>query len=140
MPAKAKLQHGKAKPGKVAQATASNSVSNGIRGQYEAHGVQGYYESYGEAYRNPHFNQILKAMRLMLSSVPLLESEHSSFEQITPQQYEYDKNVSADQEQQQARSLPLLRVLDLACGSGEATLALEAANQPEEDGRGKSSH
>lgn len=72
-------------------------ASNGIRGAYETFGVQGFYEAHGQAYSNPHNDQIIKAVAALMSS----------------QQF-------GEQPDQQ------LRVFDLACGSGEATLALQA--------------
>ena len=58
------------------------------------HGPQAYYSAHGGAYRNPHFPQIVKCVAAALDAL--------------------------------APSLqrPLGAVLDLACGSGEATLAL----------------
>lgn len=132
MPAKAKPQ-GKGKP-----QAGKDAVSNGIRGQYEAHGVQGFYESYGEAYRNPHFEQIKVAMQLMLESVPLLESPSNSGETDQPSGSPGAPAAGGERATSNHSGPELLRVLDLACGSGEATLALEAANlaSSEEGGLG----
>lgn len=73
------------------------TASSGIRGAYETFGVQGFYEAHGQVYSNPHNDQIVKAMAELMSSRQFGEQAGEQ-----------------------------LRVLDLACGSGEATLALQA--------------
>ncbi|KAL4427696.1 hypothetical protein ABPG75_001785 [Micractinium tetrahymenae] len=80
--------------------------ASGIRGAYETYGVQGFYEAHGQEYSNPHNDQIVKAVAALMSS------------------RQFGKQPGGR-----------LRVLDLACGSGEATLALQAwasSVQPEQ--------
>ena len=74
-----------------------STASSGIRGAYETFGVQGFYEAHGQAYSNPHNDQIIRAVAALMSS-----------------------------QRFGGRPGEQLRVLDLACGSGEATLALQA--------------
>ncbi|KAI9217558.1 hypothetical protein BC828DRAFT_390881 [Blastocladiella britannica] len=69
-----------------------------IREQYQVHGVDAYYESAGATYRNPHEPALRRAFNSMLTQW----------------------SAAADVEDNSGSSP--LRVLDLACGSGEATL------------------
>lgn len=71
--------------------------SKSMRANYERYGVKGYYEQVAASYHNPHMAGILNGIALAL-----------------------------DHLYQRASSLKhQLRALDLACGSGEATIALE---------------
>ena len=81
------------------------STATGIRGAYETLGVQGFYEAHGSEYVNPHDDQVVAAIAELMSS-------RAFSGQPGP-----------------------LRVLDLACGSGEATLALEAWASRQQQGR-----
>lgn len=72
-------------------------MSDSIRGQYEAHGARGYYERFGAEYANPH--------EAIVASV------------VT------DAIVARLGRPEAGQPAP--RVLDLACGSGEVTRALE---------------
>ncbi|KAI7838980.1 hypothetical protein COHA_007266 [Chlorella ohadii] len=76
------LLHMRSKPG--------TSTASGIRGAYESLGVQGFYAAHGHEYVNPHDDQIVKAIALLMDS------------------------------QQFGEQPGQLRVLDLSCGSGEA--------------------
>jgi len=66
-----------------------------MRHNYDAHGVDGYYESYGASYKNPHDAPLRKSLS------QALDKWYKSF------------------------SLSFSNTLDLACGSGESTLAIE---------------
>jgi len=70
-------------------------MAHSMRKEYGEHGVVGFYEKYGKTYRNKHFPEIKRVMRHLLKS-PLPDELRSG----------------------------TVKVLDLACGSGEATLAL----------------
>ena len=65
-------------------------------------GVEGYYASAGASYSNPHFHAIVQATALIMDELLSLITESCSSEETLS-----------------------LRVLDLACGSGEATLAIK---------------
>ena len=64
-----------------------------MRKEYNEHGVVGFYEKFGKTYRNKHFPEIKRVIRTIASALP--------------------------------EDLPRgrIRLLDLACGSGEAALA-----------------
>jgi SAM-dependent methyltransferase len=68
-----------------------------MREQYNEHGIEGYYEKFGSTYHNKHAPEIKRALR------------------IAHRRFPCDLVAAAP-----------LRVLDLACGSGEATAALLA--------------
>eukprot|EP00201_Polytomella_parva_P019524 CAMPEP_0175044512 /NCGR_PEP_ID=MMETSP0052_2-20121109/3857_1 /TAXON_ID=51329 ORGANISM="Polytomella parva, Strain SAG 63-3" /NCGR_SAMPLE_ID=MMETSP0052_2 /ASSEMBLY_ACC=CAM_ASM_000194 /LENGTH=208 /DNA_ID=CAMNT_0016307837 /DNA_START=65 /DNA_END=689 /DNA_ORIENTATION=- len=98
---KNKLYNFNSKPGKknlVKKGEKDAAVSNGIRGKYETLGVLGYYSSLGHEYENPHGDIVTKAIVTIMS---LHNFSNGSCHSET------------------------LRVLDLACGSGEVTVALE---------------
>lgn len=63
-----------------------------MRKHYQQHGVQGYYTAHGSTYRNPHDQQLRRALYAGLDSFAAV-----------------------------CDSAPI-RILDLACGSGEATM------------------
>eukprot|EP00750_Incisomonas_marina_P015552 INCI18365.1.p1 GENE.INCI18365.1~~INCI18365.1.p1 ORF type:complete len:757 (+),score=98.09 INCI18365.1:25-2295(+) len=68
-----------------------------MRHNYDTHGVDGYYTSFGAEYKNPHDEPLRKSLGTALTKWSR-ENRGVSFEQT----------------------------LDLACGSGEATLAIES--------------
>ena len=81
-------------------ATASTAAVSGftsVRGAYEALGADGFYQQHGAAYSNPHGTLLAEGMRTALD------------------QWAAHLGGGA------------LRVLDVAAGGGEATLAFEAA-------------
>ena len=81
-----------------------------MRANYNAHGVSGYYEKVSESYRNPHFLGVVDgcfhAMNAWHASQAAAQAGPGQSGDVTSQ--------AGD----------TLRVLDLACGSGEATLAV----------------
>ena len=70
-------------------------MAHSMRKEYGEHGVIGFYEKYGSTYRNKHAPEIKRAMRFVLAKFPP-DLKHPT----------------------------TIRVLDLACGSGESTIAL----------------
>ena len=99
-----------ARPKGKASAATAHDTSGGfgsMREAYDELGADGYYESHGADYRNPHETVLLEALSLGLTAVE-------------------------DTGLLDASSRPL-RVLDLACGSGEASIAIQrwAAERPE---------
>jgi SAM-dependent methyltransferase len=87
--------------GKESAATAHDTSGGfgSMREAYETVGAAGYYDSHGSDYRNPHEKVLLEALALGLSGL--------------------EERGLLD-----ASSRPL-RVLDLACGSGEASIAVQ---------------
>lgn len=71
---------------------------------YDAFGVDGYYERMGSVYKNPHIAQVLKVTHVMLTK--WIRSQI--------------KEVVASPDE-----LYSIRILDLACGSGEATVGVQ---------------
>ena len=67
-----------------------------MRANYESQGVEAYYSEHGSSYRNPHDAAVNRARHVAL-----------------------DKWLVAN------HGIRFTRVLDLACGSGEATIALQ---------------
>eukprot|EP00747_Dinoflagellata_sp_TGD_P079734 gnl/TRDRNA2_/TRDRNA2_160620_c0_seq3.p1 gnl/TRDRNA2_/TRDRNA2_160620_c0~~gnl/TRDRNA2_/TRDRNA2_160620_c0_seq3.p1 ORF type:complete len:222 (-),score=30.52 gnl/TRDRNA2_/TRDRNA2_160620_c0_seq3:312-977(-) len=81
--------------------TTEHETSGGfgsIREAYEEIGASAYYELHGSDYRNPHEGLLVEALSLELSAL--------------------EEATMLD-----ASSAPL-RILDLACGSGEASIAM----------------
>lgn len=68
-----------------------------MRANYETMGVEAFYKQHGPAYRNPHDAAIRRALKLALSR---WETAHPEL-------------------------VPFNRALDLACGSGEVTVAVQ---------------
>ncbi|KAM0752212.1 hypothetical protein T439DRAFT_324280 [Meredithblackwellia eburnea MCA 4105] len=69
----------------------SGNLSHSMRSNYDTHGVSGYYTLVSESYRNPHFGGLKKVLGEFMDR--FVEQEKPS----------------------------IIRVLDLAAGSGEAT-------------------
>ncbi|CAE6415566.1 unnamed protein product [Rhizoctonia solani] len=76
----------------------SGNLSKSMRENYGTHGVDEYYKIVGSSYRNPHFPGIKLCMNIFMSKWWQHEHEPS------------DKGVL---------------ICDLACGSGEVTIALQ---------------
>jgi hypothetical protein len=77
------------------------SGSKSMRENYSEGGVETYYKTKGSSYQNPHYPSICKATSLIMD--------------------EYLELIGAEAEDEQKLHA---KVLDLACGSGEATLAI----------------
>jgi hypothetical protein len=94
-----------------------------FRDNYGAHGVVGYYTRFGSSYTNPHNDVITRALASCLNRwvsiphvVPTSSSVHTSKTAAhTRTTTTYDPRFHVRIE----------RVLDLACGSGEATICIE---------------
>ena len=91
------------------QQLAGDQPSLAFRENYGNHGVVGYYTRFGASYSNPHNDAIFRALGTCLSR--WVDLSHSGLPQ--------------HQERQPNAGVRLNRVLDLACGSGEATLCVE---------------
>ncbi|TFK40694.1 hypothetical protein BDQ12DRAFT_679873 [Crucibulum laeve] len=78
----------------------SGILSNSMRSNYNEHGVDEYYKKVGSTYRNPHYPGIRTCLFSWLNKWWEMELE----------------NVSSGPEDQ-------ILVFDMACGTGEATLA-----------------
>lgn len=74
-----------------------------VRGAYESLGAEGFYAAHGAVYHNPHEKVLVEGVSMALDQ---WEARHG----FSPF----------------AASKAPVRVLDLACGGGEATVALEA--------------
>ncbi|GAA6012935.1 hypothetical protein JCM10207_008385 [Rhodosporidiobolus poonsookiae] len=72
----------------------SGNLSHSMRDNYNTHGVSEYYKIVQESYRNPHFPGLKKVLALFM-----------------------DQYVAQERPQE-------IKVLDLAAGSGEATIAI----------------
>ncbi|KAL7748336.1 hypothetical protein RI367_006297 [Sorochytrium milnesiophthora] len=83
----------------------ASSVS--MRENYATHGVSTYYTHVGESYRNRHFPEVCKSMAAALD-VLAGRLDRDLFGMVTSDQ------------------IPAFRLLDVACGAGEATLAFAA--------------
>ncbi|KIJ55122.1 hypothetical protein M422DRAFT_41190 [Sphaerobolus stellatus SS14] len=78
----------------------AGNLSNSMRENYNVHGVEKYYQQVASSYRNPHFSGIRLCLFTWFNSWWKAESEH-------------------------VLSLPHgPYILDMACGSGEATLVV----------------
>lgn len=99
----------------------------GMRGAYTERGVDRWYAENGASYINPHDREVAKALHW------LLELWHMQF---------YERKIEGVSSGPSAEllSLPPFRILDLACGSGEATVAIQnwwgtCARRAEQAGR-----
>lgn len=105
----------------------SGNLSTSFRQNYSAFGgVDQYYERYGQVYRNPHESIIVKLIKGMMEKWtteldPILNN--LSLRCFPASLFSTDPS-GADLSEEASKDLPY-RVLDLACGSGEAGLALE---------------
>lgn len=84
--------------GEIKQHPISSQISS-LRDAYIKHDIDEYYQKFGSRYRNPH--------DLVVKEIV----------QIAWQEWSLNWHTVGD--------LDLIKVLDLACGSGEVTLALE---------------
>lgn len=108
-------------PSGLVQATFEGSKS--MRENYEQ-GVDSYYQEHGAGYRNPHFPGIIAAT----SEIMGVWSKHFKETYTMPSTNEHEPHasstISMQQGQDDARDKPVVTVLDLACGSGEASQAI----------------
>ena len=103
------------------------STRPAIRTEYERRGVTGFYRSAGGAYRNPHEPQLRAAIRrAALFERAASRARFTTARPLPNGRGSSEAPTSRDREGAIGAtwSLDLTRVLDLAAGSGEATLAL----------------
>ncbi|KAI8870226.1 hypothetical protein GQ42DRAFT_162873 [Ramicandelaber brevisporus] len=81
-----------------------------IRNQYVAHGVEGYYSQYGGQYTNPHERQVRLCINHGLATWKR--------DLLPPAGTDTDTGIDTNLQKS-------FKVLDLACGSGEATRACQ---------------
>ncbi|KNE72267.1 hypothetical protein AMAG_16754 [Allomyces macrogynus ATCC 38327] len=102
--------------GSAAQPALGLGPSSSMRENYGTMGVDGYYTHVARTYRNPHFAAIQQCLATLLDQIALVAGQPSD-----------DSRWPSDSAPE---PVPLRvrawRVLDLAAGSGEATIALEA--------------
>jgi hypothetical protein len=107
-----------------------------MRTEYDSHGVEKYYKEHGLTYRNPHFPDLVKVISsLMEAMLPLLiELKSSSLELYSESSVESHSTPcfrlssipSSSVLSSTVKSRGALRILDLACGSGEAALIVKS--------------
>ncbi|KAI9188990.1 hypothetical protein H9P43_000413 [Blastocladiella emersonii ATCC 22665] len=94
-------------------AAALGATSGSMRTNYDTHGVDGYYTQVGASYRNPHFPGLKQCTRVLMDAW------------VTPGA----TNVPLDHGVWPAPAADggpaVWRMLDLAAGSGEATVAID---------------
>ncbi|KAF8606891.1 hypothetical protein BDV93DRAFT_593428 [Ceratobasidium sp. AG-I] len=80
----------------------SGNLSRSMRDNYDTHGVDEYYKIVGASYRNPHFPGIKQCLNILMNKW---------------WQYEASDQTKTDNSG--------ILICDLACGSGEVTIALQ---------------
>eukprot|EP00471_Norrisiella_sphaerica_P009404 CAMPEP_0184503382 /NCGR_PEP_ID=MMETSP0113_2-20130426/51859_1 /TAXON_ID=91329 /ORGANISM="Norrisiella sphaerica, Strain BC52" /LENGTH=328 /DNA_ID=CAMNT_0026892869 /DNA_START=98 /DNA_END=1084 /DNA_ORIENTATION=- len=112
----------------------SSAAPESVRGEYQIHGVENYYAKKGQAYINPHDLALNSALALATQKWAGMRLHAEKLENVRQMSSVSSKlptlSSSAD-----AQSKCVLRIdkcntiLDLASGSGEATLALEKCRE-----------
>lgn len=102
-----------------------------MRANYDAHGVDGYYQAVHATYRNPHYPGVVEGVARLMDRAAGVSARSPNA--ATSNQKSGAKDMSSTSMTTSSSSSSTsttthqnpLRILDLACGSGEATLALE---------------
>ncbi|KAI9204866.1 uncharacterized protein BJ171DRAFT_503905 [Polychytrium aggregatum] len=121
---------------------ASGVHVSSVRGAYETFGVEGFYNNYGHEYTNPHTRPIIKCIESVMA---WLAAEQAPGVVADTPEYVVEMPspplcIPPAPSQSSIAALPKLRVLDLACGSGEAALALSSWFQRSATARSTYSH
>ena len=98
--------------------TSSHTHTTGVRNAYAAHadGATGYYVDSGATYSNPHERGVREALFRCVRARPHLFFDDADRPSSAPS--------SSAASPRATDSVPPVRILDLSCGSGEATAAL----------------
>ena len=102
-----------------------------MRDNYKTFGVDGYYTANSETYRNPHFPDLIRVVSMLMTRLmPHLSGNDLSCSRASAwnDEYSFIRREPTEECDESKESAQLegncLRILDLACGSGEASLSI----------------